>query len=96
MNWQKTDKDYAPNDTFINVTFDNDSGYDVGFLDGWDHWVATYNPPNRIGGYLSNRLKIECGYGLAAAVGVKPNCRFASKEEAKAVCERHYQLLILQ
>jgi hypothetical protein len=55
-------------------------------------WSSEYSENNKIRRYLSNKLKLESYYGY----GVPTNCRFSTKEEAFAICERHYKLLLLQ
>jgi hypothetical protein len=81
---------------YWDAEMDDDSNYAVSIYDGDEGWCAAYNPPGKVGGYLSNNFRIECGYGAAWAMGLKSNCRFATKEEAQAICERHHNLLILQ
>lgn len=81
--------------SYWNGDLGDDSNYCVSIYDN-GKWYAAYNPPGILGGYLSNNLRIECGYGMASAIGIKPNCQFSTKEEAIAICERHHELLILQ
>ena len=71
--------------------------YDVVYAqyNTYGYYIA-YIPPNRIGGHLSSRLRIECGFGRVSAGTLPDNCKFKTVDEAKAVCERHYDLLILQ
>jgi hypothetical protein len=54
-------------------------------------WSSAYSE-NSVIRYISNKLKLESYYGY----GVPTNCRFSTKEEAFAIRERHYKLLLLQ
>lgn len=57
-------------------------------------WYIAYNPHKSIGGYISNKLYMHC---ITSIIDSLPDdCFFKMPEEAKAVCERHYELLVLQ
>lgn len=78
------------------VQLDNDSDYSVSIIGNTNKWYATYNPPGKIGGFLSSNLRIECGYGLASAIGLPDSCCFNTREEAIEIAEKHQKLLVLQ
>lgn len=81
----------------LECDLDDNSGYSIlvySEVDG--RWCVSYNPPAILGGYLSNKLRIECGYGLASTTGLPNNCLFNTKEEVIEIAERHYNLLLLQ
>jgi hypothetical protein len=63
-------------------------------FDGND-WGVWFTPIDVIGGYLSTNLRIECGFGIVSAIGLKPSCCFATKEDAMAIAERHHKTIVL-
>jgi hypothetical protein len=62
---------------------------------GVDCWCSIffsdYNS-TKIGLYITKSIKTD----LHTNTGIQEEHKFATKEEAMAVCERHYRLLILQ
>lgn len=73
--------------------------YHVFWYSGDGSITIGFHPPGnasnewRDGGYLTRDLRI----GQRFRVGQVPKeCQFATIEEAQAVCERHYKLLMLQ
>ena len=80
MNWIK----FSGEEDRFHCNTDNGS-YDILLIDG--AWAACFvrklgTIGGRSSGYLSSALQIECGFGIVAAQGLKPNCQFSSKEEA--------------
>jgi hypothetical protein len=81
----------------LECDLDDDSGYSILVYNEVDgKWCVSYNPPDVLGGYLSSNLRIECGYGLANAIGLPDSCCFNTREEAIEIAERHQKLLVLQ
>lgn len=80
-------------DLFLAYIDESQKFYFVRYTLGDDiHWSASYHNNEYIAKFISNKLRLEGRYGY----GVPSECRFATKEEAMAICERHYKLLILQ
>jgi hypothetical protein len=79
------------------LTIDNFHYYDVEFFPQsyWNGWVVRYktNKPSSIGKFISKNLKARATNSIQAN---SDGLLFATKEEAMAVAERHYKLLLLQ
>ena len=76
MNYQKGKNHY--------LAYSSDSNsWGVVLLD--EGWGAYFIPPelSENAGYISSALKIECGFGIVSARGLKPNCIFSSKKKRK-------------
>ena len=93
MEWKHDSDPLSGDDRYISNT---DRGwYDIVYLQySKKGWYIVYTPPKSLGGYLSDRLHMHC---ITSRIDSLPDdCFFKMPEEAKAVCERHYELLILQ
>jgi hypothetical protein len=96
MEW-KYNSDELSGDSRLECTTDR-GFYDIihtRYINTKNCYYIIYTPSKNIGGYVSNGLRM---YSLGTIrVDLLPNdCFYATQEEAKEVCKRHYELLVLQ
>jgi len=87
MNWHR----YSNIEHYCPSVDGKSKEYDVVYFHSSKYWVIMCGGR----GYLSSKLKIEGSFGGHEIISL-PECQFATKEDAIAICERHYKLLILQ
>ena len=97
MDWEYTSDPFENVSGYVHITTEGIK-YDVLY---WDNgFLAVYYPVGcnhlnhlRGGGYITKYCRIGC----SLLVGSPPKeCQFATREEAIAICEKHYKLLVLQ
>lgn len=91
MDWiydeKNNDWDAYPDETNI---------YTASVLVSRGYWGAIWQPTSGDGGFLSRAMHVGSGYWETEKCGLPIDCQFSTKEEAQAVCERHYNLTVLQ
>lgn len=77
------DEHYYADCVYHNITY--------GISYSGDDYAPYVNSDLYIGGYLDGSLNIICGFGAVCAKGFHPDTICKSIEEAKELCEKHYQ-----
>ena len=88
LKWVKQDS----SETLNGMDATNTSKYHVVYFTEYKYWSAITLSP--IGMWLPKDLHLT--YANRGMIYDLPNCQFKTQEEARAVAERHYKLLILQ